>query len=638
MKFKRNLLILSAILIGVLIVVIGCQPITPPIVANVPSNGTISIAHGAAATNDATPPLTISATGADHMAFSGNGTIWSSWVVYATSHSTFNITTGAGCTTGDGTKTVYVKFKNDAGESTKVYDSIVLDTAAPALSTAVYTDVDSSGTVNSGDRVVFTFNDEMLTSTVTSTNVATSLLLSAGSYGTGPTVSWNTTGTICTVALGTSPTIVFGTTVNPASSVTDTAGNADNSSAITISGLLNVLASVSITPATAIGTVGTAMSQSFTASALSTVGTTMTSSCTFTWSISPTTGRGSLSSTSGTTATYTLPATGVTAGTATIMVTAVKTGTTTPTKTDTSTITVGTTTPPTPTVDPAKLFVSLQTGKAKYTALPAGATSVTVYSDATKDPVAAVTGGVTATIILNDWWTAIAGVAANEYIYFMITYSDGTTSPVTYDGQLPDVPNAAALAKIQATSKNTVTSTAGGNVGATDKISLYVGAVRYSEPTPLGTMTTAKNLADTNVPLYTRTNANGHESAVSGADGTIVQINTAVYADNNAVTPLDGKVDPGDTITITYSGNVTVTAVPISFSLGGTIITANLTSTAANNAVLTITGGPYDLSAQATVNFNLANKNIVDNVVPPGGGNWAFKHASGIIWTPKTHF
>lgn len=346
MKFKRSLLILSAILIGVLIVVAGCvtAPTTPSIGGDVPSGGSVSIAHGAATTNDATPLLTISATGATYMAFSGNGTTWSSWVAYATSHITFNITTGEGCTTGEGTKTVYVKFKNDSGESIKYNDTVEYDITKPKLSTAVYSDANSSSTVNKGDTITFTFDDGMLTSTVTSTNVATSLLLSTGSYGTGATISWNTTGTICTVTLGTSPTIVYGTTVNPASSVADAAGNADDSSAVTIGGLLNILAFVSIAPATATGTVGTAMSQSFTASALSTAATTMTSSCTFTWSISPTTGRGTLSSTSGTTVTYTLPATGVTAGTAVITVTAVKTGTTTPSKTDTSTVTVGTAT------------------------------------------------------------------------------------------------------------------------------------------------------------------------------------------------------------------------------------------------------------------------------------------------------
>ncbi len=331
MKFKQNLVILSAMLIAVLILGTGCLG-APPIVANVPSNGTITIiALGAAATNDATPTLIISATSADYMAFSGNGTTWSSWVVYATSHSTFNITTGAGCTSGDGTKIVYVKFKNDVGESTKVYDFIVLDTVAPTLSTAVYSDANSSSTVNIGDTITFTFDDEMLTSTVTSTNVATRLLLSAGNYGTSPTVSWDSTLKICTVTLGTSPTIVSGTTVNPASSVTDTAGNADASSAVTISGLIEVLAYVSIFPSTAATTTSGA-AVILTATALNTAWGNITSLCTFFWTI---TGVGTISPTTGSTIVYTPPSSGT--GIAVIIVTAVYAGVTKP---GTATITV----------------------------------------------------------------------------------------------------------------------------------------------------------------------------------------------------------------------------------------------------------------------------------------------------------
>jgi ribosomal 50S subunit-recycling heat shock protein len=334
MKFKRNLLILSAILIGVLIAVAGCMPAptTPPAEEeDVPSGGTISIAYGAAATNDATPPLTISATGADHMAFSGNGTTWSSWVVYATSHSTFNITTGAGCTTGEGIKTVYVKFKNDAGESTTYNDTIKYDVTKPKLSTAVYSDANSSNTVNKGDTITFTFDDEMDTSTITSSNVSSRLPLSAGSYGTGPTVSWNTTGTVCTVTLGTSPTIVSGTTVNPSSSVTDIAGNVDNSSAVTISGLLNVLASVSITSSAASTTTGGA-AVILTATALNTAGGNITSLCTFVWTI---TGVGTISPTTGSAIVYTPPSSGT--GIAVITVTAVYAGVT---KTATATVIV----------------------------------------------------------------------------------------------------------------------------------------------------------------------------------------------------------------------------------------------------------------------------------------------------------
>ncbi|GAG74066.1 unnamed protein product [marine sediment metagenome] len=121
MKFKRNLLILTVILIGILIVIPGCLPTTPTTeeeveAGDVPTNGTISVAAGAATTNDTTPTLTLSSTGATYMAFSGNGTTWSAWVTYASTYSSFNVTTGEGCTSGDGTKTVYAKYKNDNGD------------------------------------------------------------------------------------------------------------------------------------------------------------------------------------------------------------------------------------------------------------------------------------------------------------------------------------------------------------------------------------------------------------------------------------------------------------------------------------------------------------------------------------------
>ncbi|MEA3313491.1 MAG: hypothetical protein U9Q18_03865, partial [Caldisericota bacterium] len=363
MKFKRNLLILAVILMGILIAVAGCT--TPATVddeteeeaADAPTNGTISVAAGAATTNDTTPTLTLSSTGATYMAFSGNGTTWSDWVAYATTYSSFGVTTGEGCTSGDGTKTVYVKFKNDDDvESTKVYDSFYLDTAAPTLISAVYTDVGSGGTVNKDDKITFTFNDEMLTTTVTASTVKTVLPLSSSkSYGTTPTVSWDSGLKVCYVTLGTSPTLVAGTTtVTPTAAVKDSAGNTyASTTAVTISGSSStVLSSVSISPSTYSATAGSSTTKTFTASALSTAATTMTSSCTFTWSISG--AGGTLSTTSGTTTVYT-PASS--AGTDTITVSAKKTGTTTPVKTDTSTVTVSAATPSSTDPDPAKLSI-----------------------------------------------------------------------------------------------------------------------------------------------------------------------------------------------------------------------------------------------------------------------------------------
>lgn len=626
MKFKRNLLILSAVLIGVLIVVAGCvtAPTTPSIGGDVPSGGSVSIAHAAATTNDATPLLTISATGATYMAFSGNGTTWSSWVAYATSHSTFNITTGEGCTTGEGTKTVYVKFKNDAGESLKYNDTVEYDITKPKLSTAVYSDANSSSTVNKGDTITFTFDDGMLKSTVTSTNVATSLLLSTGSYGTGATISWNTTGTICTVILGTSPTIVYGTTVNPASSVADAAGNADDSSAVTISGLLNILASVSIAPSAAATTTGGA-TVTLTATALSTAGSNITSSCTLTWTI---TGIGTISPTTGSSTVYTPPSSGT--GTAVITVTAVYAGVT---KTGQATITVsaGATV-----VDPAKLFVSFQNQNAKYTSLPAGAT-VKVYSNATNN---AGTAALKVTITSNNSWTgASVGILVTDYIFFTVIDSGGWTSPMTADGQIPTAPDGpgagTALESIQATSKNTVTSSVAGFVTGNDKITLYVGGIAYSAATSVGSlMTVAPDLVAGNVPTYTRTNPDGHESAVSGADGLILILTTA--GDGNG--GVGSTLDSGDTLTLSFGGNVDVN-VPITvfnISWVASAATAALdngtgtlagTSTSVATVVLTATANCTDFAGGETVAFNiLTTTPIVDTT----GGNQVLPAAAAI--------
>ena len=547
MKFKRNLLILSAILIGVLIVVAGgCMPAptTPPAEeGDVPSDGSIYIAHGNAVTNDTTPPLSLYAKDADYMAFSGDGTTWSSWITYATSYSLFNITTGAGCTSGDGTKKVYVKFKNDAGESTKIYDSIVLDTVAPKLSSVVYTDVNISGTVNNGDKITFTFDDEMLTSTVTSTNVATSLPLSVGNYGTGATISWDTTLKICTVTLGTSPIIISGTTVNPASSVTDIAGNADNSSAVTI---ITV-----VTPVT----------------------------------------------------------------------------------------------PPTPLVDPDKLSVSAQNQNAKYTSLPAGAT-VKVYSNAANDAAAAQAAGVKANITSSNTWTPCP-IGVTDYIFFTMTDSGGWTSPITADGQIPTAPDVTALGSIQATSKNTVTSSVDGNVTGNDKITLYVGGIAYSAATSVGsTMTVTTDLVAGNQPMYTRTNPDGHESVISGADGKILILHTAVGT-GGAV----GVIENADILTLKFWDATTDTSVDVNVPItisniswvasAGTAALDNGTGTLANtgtnvaSVVLIATANCTDFAALETVDFNiLPNTPIVDNA----GGNQVLPAATATTFTDGTDF
>jgi hypothetical protein len=103
--------------------------------------------------------LTLSASdagsGASKMCFSNNGYSWSAWEAYTTGKALT-------LTSGDGTKTVYVRYQDNAGNTSSSYnDTIVLDTAAPTGSIAI----------NGGDTYA------------TSTSV--SLTLSASDAGSG---------------------------------------------------------------------------------------------------------------------------------------------------------------------------------------------------------------------------------------------------------------------------------------------------------------------------------------------------------------------------------------------------------------------------------------------------------------------
>jgi hypothetical protein len=95
--------------------------------------GTISINNGATYTNSISVTLTLSCTdsssGCSQMQFSNDNSTWSTAETYSTSK-TWTLSTG------DGTKTVYVKFKDNAGNwtTTTISDSITLDTTAPDTS------------------------------------------------------------------------------------------------------------------------------------------------------------------------------------------------------------------------------------------------------------------------------------------------------------------------------------------------------------------------------------------------------------------------------------------------------------------------------------------------------------------------
>ena len=126
---------------------------------NAPSLSSIAITDTSGYTNDSTPTLTISAgSDASHMAFSCNNSTFGSWIAFVSTYSSFDITTGAGCSTGDGTKTVYVKVKDSEGnESSTVNDSTVYDSTAPTVT--ISSPTSGSDTTSSSITVQYTGSD-----------------------------------------------------------------------------------------------------------------------------------------------------------------------------------------------------------------------------------------------------------------------------------------------------------------------------------------------------------------------------------------------------------------------------------------------------------------------------------------------
>ena len=90
-------------------------------------------------TNDETPEFDLGATdsgsgmGGGKMKFSCDNSNWASEVNYSSSYSSFNITSGSGCTNSEGDKTIYVQFRDAAGNwnTSSSSATISYDTSAP---------------------------------------------------------------------------------------------------------------------------------------------------------------------------------------------------------------------------------------------------------------------------------------------------------------------------------------------------------------------------------------------------------------------------------------------------------------------------------------------------------------------------
>lgn len=103
--------------------------------------GSISINNGAVSTASPLVTLNLSATdtggsGLGYMEFSNNNSLWTAWQSYATTYINWDLTNATyGGTTATGTKYVYVKYKDNAGNISSSYnDSITYSTSTPTPS------------------------------------------------------------------------------------------------------------------------------------------------------------------------------------------------------------------------------------------------------------------------------------------------------------------------------------------------------------------------------------------------------------------------------------------------------------------------------------------------------------------------
>ena len=166
--------------------------------------------------------------------YGASGTANIAW----TSDTTLVITLGATATVTSGATvnpTSAVSDEVGNADNTDAPGPSILDNISPTLESIAWTDDDSSGSINVGDSLLFTFSENMDSSTIVSGNIDTMLPLAGvgTTYGGSPTADWSTPSgdNALTVTLGSSVDVDINDRVNPAASVTDAYGNADGTPA-----------------------------------------------------------------------------------------------------------------------------------------------------------------------------------------------------------------------------------------------------------------------------------------------------------------------------------------------------------------------------------------------------------------------
>ncbi|MBI4052873.1 MAG: hypothetical protein HY394_02435 [Candidatus Diapherotrites archaeon] len=183
----------------------------------------LSIAGGAAYTNTATPQLAITAdnTTDANMFFSCTGAVWSASQPFQATYSSFNITSGEGCSSGDGLKPVHVKVQKQTGEETD-NKTITLDTSVPTISGR--TPANNTYTSNTLPAIIFDANDSG--SGINDSNT----VLKIGGSAVDLTGKKTATSTGYRISYAISSALSHAQTVSLEASAADNAGNTVSSS------------------------------------------------------------------------------------------------------------------------------------------------------------------------------------------------------------------------------------------------------------------------------------------------------------------------------------------------------------------------------------------------------------------------
>lgn len=184
-----------------------------------PATGTITISDTQGYTNQAKPTLKLASTGAAYMRFalSEEALSATSWLVFAETYNDFDISAG-----GEGAKTVWVEFKDMAGniQTTHSSDSTMYDTTPPTVSSTSPTNGATDVAVDI--TITATFSEEMDGSTITTIT----FLANDDSSNIAGTVSTLTQGDT-TATFTPTTTLEYNTTYTAAitTGVKDLAGN-----------------------------------------------------------------------------------------------------------------------------------------------------------------------------------------------------------------------------------------------------------------------------------------------------------------------------------------------------------------------------------------------------------------------------